>query len=227
MPSEEGRCSDTNLENKGVTCTNTPSTSHAAPCTADAPRITNVVATVDLGCRLDLAVLHHKSINSEYSKDRHNKAFPCVTIAMKEPKATVQVFASGKMNCTGAKSEGDAKLAAKKMHVLVKRMGFQVTKKLQAFTITNITASCKLKFHIYLQGVAKEHPMFATYDPELSSSLTFRLNSPKVTVMVQHNGNLNFAGAKKTEDIETAFSRILPLLEAHKLPVPLPDQPAK
>lgn len=43
------------------------------------------------------------------------QAFPCVTIAMKEPKATVQVFASGKMNCTGAKSEGDAKLAAKKV----------------------------------------------------------------------------------------------------------------
>lgn len=32
----------------------------------------------------------------------------------------------------------------------------------QAFTITNITASCTLKFHIHLQGVAREHPMFAT-----------------------------------------------------------------
>ena len=41
--------------------------------------------------------------------------FAAVIMRIREPKTTALIFASGKMVCTGAKSEQDSKLAAKKV----------------------------------------------------------------------------------------------------------------
>lgn len=41
--------------------------------------------------------------------------FAAVIMRIREPKTTALIFASGKMVCTGAKSEAESKLAAKKV----------------------------------------------------------------------------------------------------------------
>ena len=68
----------------------------------------NIVATVNLDCRLDLKTIALHARNAEYNPKR----FAAVIMRIREPKTTALIFASGKMVVTGAKSEDDSKLAS-------------------------------------------------------------------------------------------------------------------
>eukprot|EP01117_Protostelium_nocturnum_P004766 TRINITY_DN1727_c0_g1_i4.p1 TRINITY_DN1727_c0_g1~~TRINITY_DN1727_c0_g1_i4.p1 ORF type:complete len:127 (-),score=38.75 TRINITY_DN1727_c0_g1_i4:106-486(-) len=74
------------------------------------PALQNIVSTVNMGCKLDLKQIAMKARNAEYNPKR----FAAVIMRIREPKTTALIFASGKMVCTGAKSEDDSKLAARK-----------------------------------------------------------------------------------------------------------------
>ena len=70
----------------------------------------NVVATVNLGVTLDLQKIALKTRNAEFNPER----FAAVIMRIREPKTTALIFSSGKVVVTGAKTEDDSKLAAKK-----------------------------------------------------------------------------------------------------------------
>ena len=67
------------------------------------PTLQNIVATVNLDCRLDLKTIALHARNAEYNPKR----FAAVIMRIREPKTTALIFASGKMVVTGAKSEQD------------------------------------------------------------------------------------------------------------------------
>jgi len=75
------------------------------------PVLQNVVATVTLGVKLDLKNIALKARNAEFNPKR----FAAVIMRIREPKTTALIFASGKMVCTGAKSEEKSRLAARKV----------------------------------------------------------------------------------------------------------------
>uniref|UniRef100_A0A453JIU1 TATA-box-binding protein n=1 Tax=Aegilops tauschii subsp. strangulata TaxID=200361 RepID=A0A453JIU1_AEGTS len=74
------------------------------------PTLQNIVSTVNLDCKLDLKAIALQARNAEYNPKR----FAAVIMRIREPKTTALIFASGKMVCTGAKSEQQSKLAARK-----------------------------------------------------------------------------------------------------------------
>ena len=82
----------------------------------------NVTSTVNLSTPLNLKKIHLKTRNSEYNPKR----FCAVILRIRKPKATALVFASGKMVCTGAKSEDESKTASKKFAKTIKAMEFPV-----------------------------------------------------------------------------------------------------
>lgn len=45
---------------------------------------------------------------------------------IREPRTTALIFSSGKMVCTGAKSEEDSRLAARKYARIIQKLGFPV-----------------------------------------------------------------------------------------------------
>jgi transcription initiation factor TFIID TATA-box-binding protein len=63
--------------------------------------IENVVASASVNQRVDLNLITKKFVDVEYHPDQ----FPGLVIRLKEPKTATLVFSSGKMVCTGAKSE--------------------------------------------------------------------------------------------------------------------------
>ena len=63
-----------------------------------------------------------------------------------------RALASGKMVCTGAKSEEDARTAARKYARIVKKLGFPAVK-FKEFKIQNMVGSCDVKFPIRLEGL--------------------------------------------------------------------------
>jgi len=75
----------------------------------DDPKLQNIVSTANLGCQLNLLHISHHYQNVEYKPKR----FAAAIMRIREPKTTALIFASGKMVCTGAKSEEMSETASK------------------------------------------------------------------------------------------------------------------
>jgi transcription initiation factor TFIID TATA-box-binding protein len=67
------------------------------------------VSTANLNAALDLHKISHHCQNVEYKPKR----FAAAIMRIREPKTTALIFASGKMVCTGAKSEEQSETASK------------------------------------------------------------------------------------------------------------------
>ncbi|XP_024937790.1 TATA-box-binding protein isoform X2 [Cephus cinctus] len=97
------------------------------PASADPgilPQLQNIVSTVNLNCKLDLKKIALHARNAEYNPKR----FAAVIMRIREPRTTALIFSSGKMVCTGAKSEEDSRLAARKYARIIQKLGFPVLK---------------------------------------------------------------------------------------------------
>lgn len=91
----------------------------------------NIVSTVNLSCKLDLKKIALHARNAEYNPKR----FAAVIMRIREPRTTALIFSSGKMVCTGAKSEEDSRLAARKYARIIQKLGFPVSFILLLFSI--------------------------------------------------------------------------------------------
>ena len=93
---------------------------------------------------------------------------------IREPKTTALIFSSGKMVVTGAKSETDSKLAARKYARVIQKLGYPA--KFTDFKIQNIVGSCDVKFPIRLEGLAFQH---GAYSSVSSSSYSLLMDGRK------------------------------------------------
>lgn len=175
------------------------------------PKLQNVVATINLGCKgLDLKQIALHARNAEYNPKR----FAAVIMRIREPKSTALIFSSGKMVCTGSKSEEQARLAARKFARILQKLGNPVSFK--EFKIQNMVGSCDVKFPIRLEGLATSHSMFCSYEPELFPGLIYRMQQPKIVLLIFVSGKVVLTGAKKRSEIYTAFENIYPVLQEYK-----------
>ncbi|KAK4052389.1 TATA-binding protein (TBP) [Microbotryomycetes sp. JL201] len=166
------------------------------------PGVHGIVPTL----QLDLKTIALHARNAEYNPKR----FAAVIMRIREPKTTALVFASGKVVVTGAKSEDDSRLAARKYARIIQKLGFEA--KFQDFKIQNIVGSCDVKFPIRLEGLAYAHGHFSSYEPELFPGLIYRMVKPKVVLLIFVSGKIVLTGAKFREEIYTAFANIYPVL---------------
>lgn len=77
------------------------------------------MSTAYLNAKLDLYDIGLKGRNVEYKPKR----FAAAIMRIRDPKTTALIFASGKMVCTGAKSENDSKTAALAYAKQLKKIG--------------------------------------------------------------------------------------------------------
>ena len=129
---------------------------------------------------------------------------------IRDPKTTALIFASGKMVVTGAKSEENCRLAARKFARIVSRLGFNV--RFTDFRIQNIVGSCDIRFPIRLEGLAFSHGHYSSYEPELFPGLIYRMVRPKIVLLIFVSGKIVLTGAKVREEIYQAFENIYPVL---------------
>lgn len=174
------------------------------------PQLQNIVCTVNLGCKLDLKKIALHARNAEYNPKR----FAAVIMRIRDPRTTALIFSSGKMVCTGAKSEEQAKLAARKYARIVQKLGFAA--KFLDFKIQNMVGSCDVKFPIRLEGLVLSHGQFSSYEPELFPGLIYRMVKPRIVLLIFVSGKVVLTGAKVREEIYEAFNNIYPILKGFK-----------
>jgi len=173
------------------------------------PTIQNVVSTVNLACPIDLKKVAMHARNAEYNPKR----FTAVIMRIREPKTTALIFASGKLVCTGAKSEADSRDAARKYARIVQKLDFPV--KFTDFKVQNIVANCDVRFAIRLEGLAahESHCHYSSYEPELFPGLIYRHQNPKVVLLIFVSGKVVLTGAKDRQELYTAFENMYNVLQ--------------
>ncbi|CAG9113978.1 hypothetical protein JYU34_008883 [Plutella xylostella] len=187
----------------------TPMTPHSAD-PGILPQLQNIVSTVNLNCKLDLKKIALHARNAEYNPKR----FAAVIMRIREPRTTALIFSSGKMVCTGAKSEEDSRLAARKYARIIQKLGFVA--KFLDFKIQNMVGSCDVKFPIRLEGLVLTHGQFSSYEPELFPGLIYRMVKPRIVLLIFVSGKVVLTGAKVRQEIYEAFDNIYPILKSFK-----------
>jgi len=98
------------------------------------------------------------------------------------------------MVLTGSKNEEDCLLAARTVAKILTKLGTSCA--VAGFKIQNIVATGDCGFPIRLEGLAHEQCKFSSYEPELFPGLIYRMEVPKVVLLVFVSGRVVVTGAK-------------------------------
>jgi transcription initiation factor TFIID TATA-box-binding protein len=175
--------------------------------------IENVVASATLNQDIDLNSVVKAFPSVEYRPEQ----FPGLVFRLKKPKTATLIFGSGKMVCTGAKSEGQAKSAIRKVVRELKNNGIVILRR-PIIQVQNMVASASFGVRIDLEKAVYnlERTM---YEPEQFPGLIYRMNEPKVVILVFASGKIVCTGAKKEEDIYESITKLRDQLEKEELTV--------
>jgi transcription initiation factor TFIID TATA-box-binding protein len=138
--------------------------------------------------------------------------FPGLVFRLKRPKTTTLIFNSGKMVCTGAKSTKEARRAVMNVIKELKKSGIIIIGKPE-FKIQNIVASGNLGGMADLEKAAVMLKRNTMYEPEQFPGLIYRMDAPKVVILLFASGKLVCTGAKNEEDVYAAVDKLHELLE--------------
>jgi transcription initiation factor TFIID TATA-box-binding protein len=173
-------------------------------------RIENVVASTSLGQELDLQTIALALDGAEYEPE----TFPGLIYRLKEPKAATLLFRSGKVVCTGAKSLDHVKVAVAKVTKEIDKAGVKI-KAEPKIEVQNIVASSDLGQEIDLNAIAITLGLDRVeYEPEQFPGLVYRIEEPKVVLLLFGSGKMVCTGAKKPQDVEAAVLKITEELKA-------------
>jgi transcription initiation factor TFIID TATA-box-binding protein len=173
--------------------------------------IENVVASAVLNHNVDLEAITKLFPMAEYRPEQ----FPGLVFRLKKPKTATLIFSSGKMVCTGAKSENLAIKAVEKVVKELKSHGIVIVGK-PKIQIQNIVASASLGGKIDLEKAT--YMLSKTmYEPEQFPGLIYRMDNPKVVILLFSSGKLVCTGAKKEEEVYEAVNKLHVKLEKEKI----------
>src|SRR3989475_7765936 len=181
------------------------------PQTKPIVSIENVVASASVDQRIDLNVITQTFPDVEY----HPEQFPGLVFRLKSPKTATLIFSSGKMVCTGSKSE-EAAINAVQTVVQRLRKGKIKIKNDPVITIQNIVASVSLGGKVHLERAARSLPR-SMYEPEQFPGLIHRMLDPRPVDPIFASGKLVCTGTKKESEVYRAVHNLHTLLEEKKL----------
>ncbi len=170
-------------------------------------KIENIVATVSTEQQIDLRKIEEEFPNVEYEPQQ----FPGLIFRLEKPKVTTLIFKSGKMVVTGAKSTTELINAVKKIFLMLKKKGIVQNVK-PRIQIQNIVASANLNVDVNLEKAAYllENSM---YEPEQFPGLIYRMEDPRVVLLIFSSGKMVITGAKREDEVRRAVEKIYKELE--------------
>ena len=173
--------------------------------------IENVVATGTVHQNIDLHTIVRIFPGVEYRPEQ----FPGLVYRLKKPKTTTLIFGSGKMVCTGAKSERQARKGIMRVVDELKRNGIVILSKPE-IQVQNIVASVGLGGYIDLEKLTYSLKR-TMYEPEQFPGLIYRMDDPKVVFLVFSSGKLVCTGGKKEGEVHRAVTKLRETLEEKSL----------
>jgi transcription initiation factor TFIID TATA-box-binding protein len=163
--------------------------------------IQSVVAVAELGKPLDVRMMErmYKELERKTGSMEFRFAEKFQGAVMKKQTSegllTGLVFPSGRVVCTGAKTEAAAKSAVVSMLNVIKQIVYP-NKPLGAIAATeppkiqSYVGSYEIGFEVQLELFALAHPEDAVYEPEIYPSLIYKPKAAKATVHISPRGKV-------------------------------------
>ncbi len=183
------------------------------PQTKPVVSVENVVASASVDQKIDLNEVTKKFPDTEY----HPEQFPGLVFRLESPRTATLIFRTGKMVCTGAKSEDMAIKAVRTVVQKLRKNKIKI-KKDAVVVVQNIVAAINLGGKIHLEKAARILPR-SMYEPEQFPGLIHRMLDPKTVILIFASGKLVCTGAKKETDVYRSVHNLHALLEEKNLMV--------
>jgi len=179
-----------------------------SPCDV---KIQNVVAVASLDQKIDLLAIMKVFRNVDYRPKR----FPGLVFRLKRPKTSILIFTTGKMVCTGARSEKEAFSMVRRVVRDLKKEGFIIRGR-PKIDVVNVVGTADVGGEIDLEAMSDvlENVM---YEPEQFPGAIYRMKEPKVVLLVFASGKLVITGARREEQVYEAADKIRAILIDHEL----------
>jgi transcription initiation factor TFIID TATA-box-binding protein len=172
------------------------------------PEITveNIVASTSFAEKLDLDAIAQSLEEAEYEPEQ----FPGLVYRLADPKTATLLFRSGKANCTGAKNIENVKKTVDIIADKLRKLGIDVYNNDDLkIVIQNIVAISDLGTELNLNEVAIGLVLEnVEYEPEQFPGLVYRINDPKVAMLLFGSGKIVCTGARKTDDVSIAVQKL-------------------
>lgn len=166
--------------------------------------INNVVCSFSVRCHLNLRDIALKGFNVEFRRENG-----MVTMKLRRPYTTASIWSSGKITCTGATSEDQAKVAARRYSRCLQKLGFNV--RFRNFRVVNVLGTCSMPWGIMIVNFSERYKGAASYEPELHPGVTYKLISPKATLKIFSTGSITVTAAS-VAFVQAAIEHIFPLV---------------
>uniref|UniRef100_A0A6M2DJB2 TATA box-binding protein-like 1 n=1 Tax=Xenopsylla cheopis TaxID=163159 RepID=A0A6M2DJB2_XENCH len=179
--------------------------------------INNVVCSFSVRCHLNLRDIALNGVNVEFRRENG-----MVTMKLRRPYTTASIWSSGRITCTGATSEEQAKIAARRYARCLQKLGFQV--RFHNFRVVNVLGTCSMPFAIKITAFSEKFRDCAEYEPELHPGVTYKIKQPKATLKIFSTGSITVT-ARSVQDVQHAIEHIFPLVyEFRKLRTPVDQE---
>ncbi|KAF7997988.1 hypothetical protein HCN44_009386 [Aphidius gifuensis] len=166
--------------------------------------IRNVVCSFSVRCHLNLREIALNGSNVEYRRENG-----MITMKLRKPSATASIWSSGKITCTGAETEEEAKIAARRFARTLQKLGFKV--RFNNFRVVNVLGTCLMPWAIKITSFSSHHKEHASYEPELHPGVTYKLLNPKATLKIFSTGSVTIT-APSVDSVGKAIEHIFPLV---------------
>jgi len=177
--------------------------------------IENIVASATVKHGIELSSVVKAFPDAEYRPRR----FPGLVFRLKKPKTSTLIFGSGKMICTGARSEKEAERALRKLVGVLREGGILIVGKPE-IKVVNVVATVNLGGSVdLLELYESERGMRGkiVYEPEQFPGLIYRMEGPRAVFLIFSSGKLVCTGARKEEDVHQAVMELHRKLEQKNL----------
>ena len=199
--------------------------------------INNVVSSFNVRCHLNLRDIALNGLNVEYRKENG-----MVTMKLRHPYTTASIWSSGKITCTGANSEEQARVAARRFARVLQKLGFNT--RFKNYRVVNVLGTVTLPFAINIINFSQAHAGRArlvliflcssdlnlkslkitfSYEPELHPGVTYKIRDPKATLKIFSTGSITIT-APSVENVQRAVEHIYPLVEQFQKPKSVDDR---
>ena len=177
-------------------------------------KIENVVASASLNHGIDIKAVCKAFPETEYRPE----VFPGLVFRLKKPKTATLIFGSGKMVCTGAKSEKASRTALRSIVRRLKKANILIRGKAE-IKVQNIVASANLGGRVDLLGLyqrcGRDMGGMIMYEPEQFPGLIYRMKDPKAVLLLFSSGKMVCTGARNEADVYSAVEKILQRLDKY------------
>ncbi|MDH7510415.1 MAG: hypothetical protein QHH04_05165 [Methanolinea sp.] len=172
-------------------------------------KIVNIVASVDIGFKINLSEIYSIVENTEYDPEFYH----ALKYRIMNPKSTILVNKNGKIIICGVKTLEEILASRDKFFIDLARMGYNPTN--TKIKIENLVFCCDTKKPINLLKFSGNNHF--QYNPKKFRGVVFKNIEPKFTATIFQSGKFNVTGLCDFDNIPIAIEIIEKILGYYEI----------